>query len=33
MFSKTELQIKGITEVTEKQTNKYISLPLITNQI
>ena len=32
-FSKTELQIKGVTEVTEKQINKYKSLPLITNQM
>ena len=32
-FSKTELQIKGVTEVTEKQINKYKSLPLITNEM
>ena len=32
-FSKTELQIKGVTEVTGKQVNKYKSLPLITNQM
>ena len=30
-FSKTELQIKGVTEITGKQVNKYKSLPLITN--
>ena len=32
-FSKTELQIKRVTEVTEKQINKRKSLPLIINQI
>ena len=32
-FSKTELRIKGLTEVTGKQVNKYKSLPLITNQL
>ena len=32
-FSKTELQIKVVTEVTVKQVNKYKSLLLITNQM
>ena len=32
-FSKTELQIKGVTKVMEKQINKYKSWLLITNQI
>ena len=32
-FSKTELQIKGVTKVMEKQINKYKSWLLITNHI
>ena len=32
-FSKTELQMKGVIEVTEKKINKYKSLPLITKQM
>ena len=32
-FSKTELQVKRVTEVTGKRVNEYKSLPLITNQM